>query len=278
MTEPVDRKSEVSAFFAKNASSWRTRYGVQGFDEWEYQTRGRIALEWLTELRTSSPGRLLEIGCGAGVQSIAAAQVGWNVTSVDFADGMLAEARRQSQEPKWVAAAVEALPFRPHSFDIVLMNGVIGYVNDPMQALRAVHDQLRPGGRFIVSWASPHPLLLERVSKRVSAVPDAVYLGLKRLVTGRANPTDSEGPGFYDQYLRRWRPGIFYEMLESTGFSIERVRSQNFGRMRFMDRPIWPEQMDIRLSEWLDDRANAVPRRPVRDGARTHIAQVIVPA
>jgi len=151
MTEPNDRKSEVSAFFAKNAPSWRSRYSVNGFDEWEYQTRGRIALEWLTELKKTPAGRMLEIGCGAGVQSIAASKLGWNVVSVDFADGMLAEGRRQSRDPLWVAAAVEALPFQSHSFDVVLMNGVIGYVNDPMQALRAVHDQLRPDGRFIVS-------------------------------------------------------------------------------------------------------------------------------
>ncbi len=272
MWERTEWQSNVSSYFTEHAASWRQRYGSGGFDAWEYQTRGRIALEWLAAPGIVTRGRLLEIGCGAGVQSAAAAKQGWSVVAVDFAEGMLVQARCHSQEPAWAAAVVEALPFPAHTFDAILMNGVIGYVQDPQQAVCAVREQLRPGGRFIVSWASPHPLLCEAVSRVVSAIPDAIYLGLKHLVTRRPRVEPVSGPGFYSRYLQRWTPEEFYGMLESAGFKLERVRSQNFGQFRLMDHPVWPERVDIQLSEWLDRLAGTTPHRRLRDGARTHIA------
>jgi 2-polyprenyl-3-methyl-5-hydroxy-6-metoxy-1,4-benzoquinol methylase len=274
--EVTERKTTVSSYFGKNASSWRNRYQAKDFDSWEYQTRGNIALEWLAELKPPSGGRMLEIGCGAGVQSSAAAQLGWDVVAVDFATGMLAEARQNSKKPSWVAAVVEALPFQPQSYDVVLMNGVIGYVENPQQALVNVREQLRPNGKFIVSWASPHPLFFEAVGKAVSAIPDAIYLGLKRLVTGKPHVPPDIGDIFYEKFLRRWTPEEFYGMLETAGFTIDRVRSQNFGQFRFMDKALWGDQVDIALSEWLDRIAGVKPHKRLRDGARTHIAQVSV--
>lgn len=267
-----DRPATVSSFFSGHAASWHGRYDARGFDDWEYQTRGRIALEWLEELLPHGGRHLLEIGCGAGVQSEAAARQGWRVVAVDFAKGMLAEARGYSRAPAWTAAVVEALPFRPHSFDAVLMNGVIGYVSDPAAALRSVREQLRPKGAFLVSWASPHPLLFETIGRAVSAVPDAVYLGLTRLLTRRRPIPVAQDPGFYDRYLRRWTPEEFYALLETAGFAIARVRSQNFGQFRFMDHAVWPTRVDIGLSECLDRFAGSVPRGRLRGGARTHIA------
>ena len=274
-TPPVtDRTTKVSTFFGEHATSWKRRYSAHQFDDWEYQTRGRIALEWLAALRPPGGGRLLEIGCGAGVQSVAAARQGWKVVSVDFAERMLREGQRQSKQPQWMAAAVEALPFRPHSFDAVLMNGVIGYVVDPQQALRSVREQLRPHGTFIVSWASPHPLLVERISHALSVVPDTIYLGFKQLLTQHHTGSSPHQAGFYDEYLRRWRPKEFYSLLESAGFTIDQVRSQNFGQFRLMDHSVWSERVDIGVSEWLDRWAGTAPDHYLRVGARTHIALV----
>ncbi len=272
-TSEENRKSIVSSYFGEHAESWKRRYNANGFDAWEYQTRGAIALQWLDEL-CKPHARLLEIGCGAGHQSSAAARRGWDVVAVDFAVGMLQEARQYSDRPTWIASVVEALPFKPNSYDVVLMNGVIGYVEDPMQTLRVVHDQLKPNGRYIVSWASPHPLFFESVSHAVSVVPDALYLSLKRLITRQRVEQSNESTGFYDQFLRRWTPAEFYQMLDEAGFRIERVRSQNFGQFRFMDHAVWPEQTDIVLSELLDRFAGLTPQRRLRDGARTHIALV----
>ncbi len=56
-----------------------------------------------------------------------------------------------------VAAAGEALPFRPGSFDVVYSNSVLQHVRDPAQVLREAVRVLRPGGRlhFIIpSYAS----------------------------------------------------------------------------------------------------------------------------
>jgi len=277
-SEPPDRRHAVAEYFSRNAPAWKGRYGVDGApapqNAWEYRKRGRIALAWLTQLRAQYPdARMLEIGCGAGVHSTAAAKAGWRVVAADMAPGMLAEAKQQSSAPSWIAATAEAPPFRPQSFDVVMMNGVIGYLADPVGVLRIVQSLLRPGGRLIISWVNKPPQLFTRISDTVSALPERVYLSLKRMIKG-APKAEAAPPGFYEQFLKRSTPDEMYTMLESTGFAVEDVRSQNFGRFRFMGKAIWPEAVDIKLSELTEAMLGSAPRRGLRRGSRTHIALV----
>ena len=276
--EDPDRQRAVAEYFSKNAPAWKGRYGVDGApapqNAWEYRKRGRIALAWLTKLRSQYPeARMLEIGCGAGVHSTAAAKAGWHVVAADIAPGMLAEAKAQSTQPAWIAATAEAPPFRPQSFDVVMMNGVIGYLADPVGVLRIVQSLLRPGGRLIISWVGKPPQLFTRVSDAASAIPERLYLSLKRMLKG-ARTSEAAPPGFYEQFLKRSTPDEMYAMLESTGFAVEDVRSQNFGRVHFMGKSIWAEAVDIKLSELTEAMLGGTPRRGLRRGSRTHIALV----
>ncbi len=104
MSKSEERRATIAAFFAGLAPYWRTLYSAtQGYVEWEYQTRGRIALEWLAALGQPPGRRLLDLGCGLGIQSAAAAQQGWRVVSVDFATALL-ECRKDRQ--RWASGNV----------------------------------------------------------------------------------------------------------------------------------------------------------------------------
>ena len=45
-------------------------------------------------------------------------------------------------------AGATSLPFENHSFDVVLMNSVLYYVEDRQKAIDEAHRVLRPGGRL----------------------------------------------------------------------------------------------------------------------------------
>src|SRR5919204_1020793 len=96
-----------------------------------------VANPW--ELGRLEPGeRVLDIGSGAGTDSLIAAQmVGpeGHVTGVDMTPEMLAKARSAAAEleaanVEFVEGEIERLPFPDESFDIVISNGVVDLVPD----------------------------------------------------------------------------------------------------------------------------------------------------
>jgi ubiquinone/menaquinone biosynthesis C-methylase UbiE len=157
MTQPhveAQRQSAVAGFFTARSSQWREIYRRRDFDGRNFQLRAAIALEWLESVRPAHDPRLLEIGSGAGAQAAQAHARGWRVHCVDSSLGMLQQAAAENPGPTWILGDANSLPFEDGEFDAVLLNGVIGYVADPVQTLTEIRRVLRPGGHLVISWAS----------------------------------------------------------------------------------------------------------------------------
>jgi SAM-dependent methyltransferase len=107
-----------------------------------------------------APGeRVLDLGSGAGTDSLIAAQmVGeqGHVTGIDMTQEMLAKARAAAVEMgatnvEFVEAEAERLPFSDASFDVVISNGVIDLVPDKDAVFTELVRVLVPGGRIQVA-------------------------------------------------------------------------------------------------------------------------------
>jgi ubiquinone/menaquinone biosynthesis C-methylase UbiE len=117
-----------------------------------------VANPW--ELGRLAPGdRVLDLGCGAGTDTLVAAQMvgpeGW-VIGIDMTLEMLAKARRAADElgaenVELVEADAEHLPFPDASFDVVISNGVIDLVPDKEAVFAEIFRVLRPGGRIQIA-------------------------------------------------------------------------------------------------------------------------------
>jgi arsenite methyltransferase len=106
------------------------------------------------------PGeRVLDLGSGAGTDSLIAAQmVGeqGHVTGIDMTQEMLAKARAAAAEMgatnvEFVEGEAERLPFPDASFDVVISNGVIDLIPDKDAVFTELFRVLAPGGRIQVA-------------------------------------------------------------------------------------------------------------------------------
>ncbi len=98
----------------------------------------------------ATPGRLLEIGTGAGFFLKAAGRAGWDAHGLELSAEAAAYATG-TLELNVVRQPAEAMPFEAGSFDAAAMFEVIEHLRDPIAVLRAAHAALKPGGRLIVS-------------------------------------------------------------------------------------------------------------------------------
>jgi len=103
------------------------------------------------------PGEdVLDVGCGAGMDSLVAAQmVGstGSVTGIDMTPEMAAKARGSIAEMglgnvRIVEGSAEHLPFDDASFDVVISNGVIDLIPDKDAVFSEITRVLRLGGRI----------------------------------------------------------------------------------------------------------------------------------
>jgi SAM-dependent methyltransferase len=103
--------------------------------------------------------RVLDLGSGAGTDSLVAAQmVGpeGHVTGIDMTPEMLAKARAAAEEMgavnvDFVESEAEQLPFADESFDVVISNGVIDLIPDKDAVFGELFRVLKPGGRIQVA-------------------------------------------------------------------------------------------------------------------------------
>jgi arsenite methyltransferase len=117
-----------------------------------------VANPW--QLGRLTPGeRVLDLGSGAGTDSLIAAQMvgaGGGVTGIDMTPEMLTRARAAAAEMgaanvEFVEAEAERLPFADASFDVVISNGVIDLIPDKDAVFAELHRVLAPGGRMQIA-------------------------------------------------------------------------------------------------------------------------------
>lgn len=107
-----------------------------------------------------NPGEhILDVGCGAGVDTILAAMMAGpngSAVGVDMVPEMIARAESNLKmtgidHARFQATAGENLPFPDDWFDVVISNGAINLIPDKERVLTEIHRVLKPGGRLMVA-------------------------------------------------------------------------------------------------------------------------------
>lgn len=139
--------------------------GTPGFfrelDEYRYDKLNYLPR--LVDFNSYRGKRLLEIGCGAGVDLVRFARAGAIVTGVDLSTTSIQLARQNFTHNGLQADLCtmngEALQFVDHSFDVVYAHGVLQYTADAKRMIAEIHRVLKPGGEAIMMVYNRHSWL-----------------------------------------------------------------------------------------------------------------------
>ena len=102
-----------------------------------------------------APGKVLEVGCGAGELLEHFASLGWETYGLDPSGAAVAAAARRGAQVH--EGTLDDQPWPAASFDLVVFQHSLEHIPEPVDALERARDLLAPGGRLIVdvpNWAS----------------------------------------------------------------------------------------------------------------------------
>lgn len=141
-----DLQSAINEYWTERAPS---------YDDYQQRPERREADRrvwsgiWATAL-PDVPASVLDVGTGSGHVAMTLAGLGFDVTGIDLAGGMLDRAREhaaeQSTPPRLLVGDATAPDFAPETFDAVVGRYVLWTLREPVSAVRAWARLLRPGG------------------------------------------------------------------------------------------------------------------------------------
>lgn len=99
---------------------------------------------------------VLDVGCGAGLASRLAADLGARITGIDITARLLETARKRLPDADLRLGRMEALPFPDNGFDAALFLNALQQARTPRTALAEARRVVQPGGTIcVVAWSTP---------------------------------------------------------------------------------------------------------------------------
>lgn len=114
----------------------------------------------LEEIGPVAGRRILDVGCGAGALTLAAARRGGQGLGVDISAPLIEAARARADRlglatARFVQADAQTHRFEAESFDALISRFGVMFFADPAAAFRSLRAALRPGGRLAcLAWRS----------------------------------------------------------------------------------------------------------------------------
>ncbi|BBO89598.1 class I SAM-dependent methyltransferase [Desulfosarcina ovata] len=147
----VDMKVRIQNYWDRSANGYDNQFGHGIHSAGEKE----LWLDLLARYLPAGAGaKILDVGCGTGFLSLLAAEIGLDVTGIDFSEAMRSEGRRKAEaaglKVNLLKGDAEAPDFPPGTFEAVISRHVMWTLPYPGRALRAWKDLLAPGGRVVV--------------------------------------------------------------------------------------------------------------------------------
>jgi ubiquinone/menaquinone biosynthesis C-methylase UbiE len=256
MPSASTRQRSVTDYFESTAVYWKTVYSDDKLLPNIYRDRHDTALGWIRGLDLHPGARTLEVGCGAGLITVALARNGYTVDALDSTMAMLQMTRNDAAHQSVLdhvrihAADVHALPFKAHTFDLVVAIGVIPWLHSERLALQEMQRVLKPGGYLLVT-ADNNARLNRILDPRSSPLSAPLRLAAKRFLQlcGLWSPPSGFQP-------KRHGPREFDRIIGDCGFESVKSCTVGFGPFTFLGKTLLTDSIGVRLHRRLQTFAS----------------------
>jgi ubiquinone/menaquinone biosynthesis C-methylase UbiE len=244
----LQQQEKLNSYFQYQSVFWKEIYESDGVYAEIHRTRYATVLSWIDYLKLTADSKVLEIGCGAGLLSVALAQRGLHVQAIDPVEDMVEQARQHAMESGTAELLsinlgnVYALPFENNTFDLVIAIGVIPWLEGPELAIQEMARVTKSTGYLMLTadnrarlnilidpWLNP---ALVPLKQRVKNMLDRVGIRRKSLDDLVAT---SHSMGFIDLTLKR------FELVKTRSTTL------GFGPFSLLHHAILPESLGIRI-------------------------------
>jgi ubiquinone/menaquinone biosynthesis C-methylase UbiE len=193
-------KRSTRRWFDRRAGSYES-----GFTS---RWRDPVQRESLAALDLTPGDRMLDVGCGTGAGSRAAAATAGTVVGIDLSPKMIQQAVGLAdgiENVRFEVGDAEQLPFGDHEFTSVLCSNAFHHYPDPLQATREMARVLAPGGRLVIGDACADQAMA-RIADRFLRVLEPGHV---RLYRSTELGSFLHGAGLTQVMLRRMMEGSF---------------------------------------------------------------------
>lgn len=158
--------SETSSNIKKAYDEWAEIY-----DSDKNRTRDLNAQTIRGESLSLAHKRILEIGCGTGLNTQYLVHHASEVVGLDISEKMLARARQRviDEKARFVLGDItKAWDFKNGSFDFIVANLVLEHIEDLSHVFGEAYRLLNPGGEFYIGELHPYKQLRQSQARYTS--------------------------------------------------------------------------------------------------------------
>ncbi|HEX4506347.1 MAG TPA: class I SAM-dependent methyltransferase [Alphaproteobacteria bacterium] len=159
MTAPSPNWRGSAALYDAMAPGYDAIFAKPGYR----RAYDRLAGEYVSGLLPTTPGTIVDAGCGTARWARRWLSLGHRVTGIEQSPEMIAELKQMKLGNRFtlIAGNMEQAEIAPASADLVVALGSMQYVADPDSMMRRFAEWVRPGGHVCVYTDSLTALVLE---------------------------------------------------------------------------------------------------------------------
>lgn len=241
----------VDQYFKGAAREWDEIYELDTLYARIHQERQRIVLSMAKNIGLPAEARVLEVGCGAGLATVALAEHGFAVEAVDTVRDMLLTTRARAASANVarrigvIQASVDHLPYGDNQFSLIVGIGVLPWLDCMRKAMTEMIRVTKPGGSLIVNVDNTWRLH-ELLDPRLHPLHASVRHYLRNVFEWpvKVPPTQRCSLRQFDRLIGELRcTKVDAKML-------------GFGPLSFFGRPLLSESRNIKLNEFLQSCAD----------------------